>query len=142
MRKFIEKFNSKERGVIGLIGLFFTAFTGFTAIAFFPKFTHLFANVMHSIVSIFYYILTGFVNLIPVVAFLVLVAFALFSLYIFLKNYSAVVELCKRDRDDEEEEEENKEEKKVETRGRKRGGNNAPKVEVVKEQKQDKPKQD
>ena len=51
--------------------------------------------------------------------------------------------LCpKKEEAEEAEDSDNADEKKVETRGRKKGGKNAPKAEEVADPKKDEPKQD
>lgn len=49
--------------------------------------------------------------------------------------------LCPKKEGEETEDSDNADEKKVETRGRKKGGKNAPKIEEVTDQKKDEPKQ-
>lgn len=139
-KDYLEKLEPKERGRITAIMLVLFILSFWTLLILSPTIIALFGFSVKASFLIISYLVKLFLALIPILWTTLLVFFAASVLHFVFANWNYLKLLCPKK--EETVEIENEDEKKVETRGRKKGGKNTPKVEEVADPKKDETKQD
>lgn len=139
-KDYLEKLAPKERGRIAAIMLVLFVLSFWILLILSPTIMALLGFSIKASFLIITYLVKLLIALIPILWTVLLVIFATCTLHFIFDNWSYLKMLCPKK--EEAEEIENEDEKKVETRGRKKGGKNAPKIEEVPETKKDETKQD
>lgn len=142
-KDYLEKLAPKERGRIAAIMLVLFVLSFWILLILSPTIMALLGFSIKASFLIITYLVKLLIALIPILWTTLLVIFAACTLHFVFDNWSYLKMLCpKKEEVEETEDSDNADEKKVETRGRKKGGKNAPKVEEVADPKKDEPKQD
>lgn len=141
-KDYLEKLAPKERGRIAAIMLVLFVLSFGILLILSPTIMALLGFSIKASFLIITYLVKLLIALIPILWTTLLVIFAACTLHFVFDNWSYLKMLCPKKEGEETEDVDNADEKKVETRGRKKGGKNAPKVEEVTNPKKDETKQD
>ena len=141
-KDYLEKLAPKERGRIAAIMLVLFVLSFWILLILSPTIMTLLGFSIKASFLIITYLVKLLIALIPILWTTLLVIFAACTLHFVFDNWSYLKMLYPKKEGEETEDSDNADEKKVETRGRKKGGKNAPKVEEVAEPKKDETKQD
>lgn len=141
-KDYLEKLAPKERGRIAAIMLVLFVLSFGILLILSPTIMALLGFSIKASFLIITYLVKLLIALIPILWTTLLVIFATCTLHFVFDNWSYLKMLCPKKEEEETEDSDNADEKKVETRERKKGGKNAPKVEEVVDPKKDETKQD
>lgn len=141
-KDYLEKLAPKERGRIAAIMLVLFVLSFWILLILSPTIMALLGFSIKASFLIITYLVKLLIALIPILWTTLLVIFAACTLHFVFDNWSYLKMLCPKKEGEEIEDSDNTDEKKVETRGRKKGGKNASKVEEVADPKKDETKQD
>lgn len=140
-KDYLEKLAPKERGRIAAIMLVLFVLSFWILLILSPTIMALLGFSIKASFLIITYLVKLLIALIPILWTTLLVIFATCTLHFVFENWSYLKMLCPK-KGEEGEDTDNTDEKKVETRGRKKGGKNAPKVEEIADPKKDETKED
>ena len=141
-KDYLEKLAPKERGRIAAIMLVLFVLSFWILLILSPTIMALLGFSIKASFLIITYLVKLLIALIPILWTTLLVIFAACTLHFVFDNWSYLKMLCPKKEAEETEDTDNADEKKVETRGRKKGGKNTPKIEEVVTTKKDETKQD
>lgn len=141
-KDYLEKLAPKERGRIAAIMLVLFVLSFGILLILSPTIMALLGFSIKASFLIITYLVKLLIALIPILWTTLLVIFATCTLHFVFDNWSYLKMLCPKKEEEETEDSDNADEKKVETRERKKGGKNAPKVEEIADPKKDETKED